>query len=401
MTVWSLDYHARIRTLFFCMLASVLLAPQASAAPNAEYLQAFEFVKQQLERISCLVGKGYPDYTEKGKWIIKGPDEWTAGYFPGMLWKVYDQTRQTVWLERARRWTEPIADFRNDERDLNFGLLFKPTFAEGYRLTADKRYRRIALDAAANYAKRYMPEGKYLCSWGRLDDPKEQGYIIIDSLIDMSLLFWAAQEEFNPFLFEMAQNNSLTILRTAVRDDGSSIQVIELDSQTGWKRRDHHKQAFSVTSCWSRGQGWGIYAFPEIYRYTKDYRFLKAAQKMADYYVAHLPTDFVPYWDFRAPDIPNAVRDSSAASLAAAGLWNLAKLVTDPARQEVYRQTAVKTIDSLTRNYMATGEAADNGRILLHGTLHKPAGIGVDESLIFGDYYYMEALLDLIRDGRD
>ncbi len=377
----------------------VLLLRIAGATPNPDHLQSLEFVKRQLERLCALTGNGYPDYTEKGRWKIKGPDEWTAGYFPGMLWKVYEQTRETVWLERARRWTEPIAAFRHDERDLNFGLLFKPTFAEGYRLTGDKHYRKMALEAAANQAKRHMPEGKYLRSWGQLDDPNEQGFIIIDSLIDMSLLLWAAQEDCNPFLFEVAHDNSLVILQTTVREDGSSVQVVELDPQTGRKLRDHCKQAYSVNSCWSRGQGWGIYAFSEIYEYTKDYRFLKAAQAMADYYLAHVPADFIPYWDFLAPNIPNEVRDSSAAALAASGLLELAHLVTDPSRQRTYHQAAVKTVDSLTRNCLGSGEARDNGRILMHGTLHKPAGIGVDESLIFGDYYFLEALLKLVRES--
>jgi unsaturated chondroitin disaccharide hydrolase len=391
--------QARMRLFLGLGMVLFLLFRNADAASKSEYLQSLEFVKRQLERLCTLAADGYPDYTENGKWKFQGPDEWTAGYFPGMLWKIYEQTHETAWLKRARRWTEPIAAFRHDERDLNFGLLFKPTFTEGYRLTGDENYRQMALEAAANQAKRYIPEGKYLPSWGRLGDPKEQGFIIIDSLIDMSLLFWAAQEEHNPFLFDVAHNNSLVILQATVRKDGSSIQVVELDPQTGHKRRDLSKQAYSINSCWSRGQGWGIYAFAEIYQYTRDYRFLKAAQRMADYYLAHAPSDLIPYWDFLAPNIPNDVRDSSAAALVASGLLELARLVTDPSRQESYHEAALKIVDSLTRNYLASGEARNNGRILMHGTLHKPAGIGVDESLIFGDYYYLEALLKLLRES--
>ena len=382
------------------MLAFALLACSAAPAAQApDYSRTFEFVTRQLNKMCTIVGDRYPDYTVGGKWKSAGPSEWTAGYFPGMLWKVYERTKDPRWLERARRWTEPIAAFRNSGRDLNFGLLFKPTFAEAHRLTGNGMYRQMALEAAAALAKRYMPEGKYLRSWGRLDDPAEQGYIIIDCLIDLSLLFWGAKEEANPLFFQIAHNHALTTLRAAVREDGSSVQVIELDPRTGEKRWDRHKQAYSVSSCWSRGQAWAIYAFPEIYWYTKDYRFLKTAQKMADYYIEHLPADHVPYWDFLAPNIPNEPRDSSAAALAAVGLWELARMAAEPARQRRYREASEKTVASLTSNYLARGAAEAEGRILIHGTLHKPAGIGVDESLIFGDYYYLEALLRML-DGR-
>jgi unsaturated chondroitin disaccharide hydrolase len=382
------------------MLALALLACSAAqGAPAPDYKRASEFVTRQLSKLCAIAGDGYPDYTVSGQWKRTGPSGWTAGYFPGMLWKVYERTKDPVWRERAMRWTEPIAAFRNSDRDLNFGLLFKPTFGAGYRLTSNGAYRQVALEAAAALAKRYMPEGKYLRSWGRLDDPAEQGYIIIDCLIDLSLLFWAATEESNPFFFEIAHNHALTTLRAAVREDGSSIQVIELDPRSGEKRWDRHKQGYSVSSCWSRGQAWALYAFPEIYGYTKDYRFLKAAEKMADYYLAHLPPDYVPYWDFLAPNIPNEPRDSSAAALAAVGLWELARMAAEPARQRRYREAAEKTVASLTGNYLATGGAEAAGRILIHGTLHKPAGIGVDESLIFGDYYYLEALLRVL-DGQ-
>ncbi|MHB8655643.1 MAG: glycoside hydrolase family 88 protein [Terriglobia bacterium] len=373
-------------------------AQSVKAKPAVDYCQAFEFVEKQLEKMSAIVGPSYPDNTVNGRWHTTGPDGWTAGFMPGMMWKVYGRTRDPRWLERARRWTAPIAAFRHDQRDLDFGLLFMPTFAEGYRLTGDPFYRYVLLDAAAAFAKRYVPEGKYLRSWGRVDDPKEKGYIIIDFMMNMNIMFWAAREEKNPRYFEMARNTALVTMRTAVRDDGSSAQVIKLDWRTGEKLSVKHKQAYSDSSCWSRGQAWGIYGFTEIYEDTKDRRFLKTAQKMADYYIANVPSDYVPYWDFLAPNIPDEPRDSSSAAIAASGIWELSKAVTEPSLKKHYRQMAINIVDSLTRNYRATGEAAANGRILLHATLHRPEGIGVDESMIVGDYYYLEALLKIIED---
>ena len=387
-----------MRRCLACLILTACAVPLPASPPagQADYRRTFAQVQRQLDKLGTIAGQGYPTITAAGKWKIVVPSDWTAGYFPGMLWMVYEETKDPAWRDKARRWTEPIAAHRFDETDLNFGLLFKPTFAEGYRLTGDAAYRDVALEAAASMAKRYMPEGRYLRSWGRVDQPARQGYIIIDCLIDLSLLFWAAKEEGNPFFFEMAREHAAVTMHTNVREDGSSIQVVELDPLTGRKLWDRHKQDYSVESCWSRGQGWGIYAFTEVYRYTKDYRFLKTAQKMADYYIAHLPPDYVPYWDFLAPGIPDEPRDSSAAALAAGGLWELSKLVTDPARRSRYEDAARNTMESLTRNYLAS-EEREPGRILLHGTLHKPAGKAIDESLIFGDYYYLETLLKMMR----
>jgi unsaturated chondroitin disaccharide hydrolase len=283
--------------------------------------ETLTLVGQQLARLCDLSGNAYPSHTVQATWQMKAADDWVAGYFPGMLWKMYAHTKDPVWLKRARKWTQPIARFRFDDRDLDFGAMFEPTFVAAWRLTGDRQARQTALEAAASMVKRYMPEGRYIRSWGRVDDPREQGYVIIDCLIDLDLLFWAAREEGNPYYFEIAHQHGLTTLAATVRPDGSSIQVVELDPRTGKKLRDLHKQAYSADSCWSRGQGWGIYMFSRLYRHTKDYRFLKAAQSMADYYLANLPADFVPYWDFRAPGIPHEPRDSSAASLSGVGLW--------------------------------------------------------------------------------
>jgi unsaturated chondroitin disaccharide hydrolase len=376
----------------------ILFGSPLSGMEREDCAKAFAFAQKQLDKLCSIAGKGYPDYTVAGKWKVKGPSEWTAGYFPGMLWIVYEQTKDPLWLERARRWTNPIAAFRNDDRDLNFGLLFMPTFVKGYQLLGDRSYRQTALDAAAAMSRRYMPQGKYIRSWGRVGDPREERIIIIDCLIDLNLLYWAATETGNPRYAGMASNHALVTVNATIRDDGSSRQVVELDPQTGRKLQNRHKQGYSVDSCWSRGQAFGIYALTEVFERTKDERFLNAVEKLADYYVANLPKDYVPYWDFRAPDIPNEPRDSSAAALAAGGLWKLARIIPDPARSQRYRTVALNTLDSLTRNYTAAGEARADGRILVHATLHKPAGLSVDESLILGDYYYLELLSKVMKE---
>ena len=146
------------------------------------------------QRLCALAGSGYPDYTLNGKWKLEGFANWTAGYFAGMLWLMYGETRDPVWLERTRRWTGPIGAFRHDNRDLNFGLSFMPTFVAGCRLTGEPGYKQFAFDAASAMAQRYISGGKYIRSWGTVGGPREQEFIIVHCLIDLDLLYWAAQQ---------------------------------------------------------------------------------------------------------------------------------------------------------------------------------------------------------------
>jgi unsaturated chondroitin disaccharide hydrolase len=369
--------------------------PEVAAV--ADHRQAVAFAGAQLERLCVLAGSGYPDHTVNGKWRLRGPSNWTAGYFAGMLWLMYGHTKDPAWLERARKWTEPIGAFRHEKRDLNLGLSFMPTFVAGHRLTGDATYRRIALDAADSLAARFMPGG-YIRSWGTVGDPKQQEIIIIDCLIDLDLLYWAARQSGNGTFSDIATSHARITVDTAIRPDGSSVQVIELDPRTGRKVADRHKQGISPRSCWSRGQAFGIYALADIYRFTGEARFLDGAERLSGYWLKNIPEDYVPYWDFDAPRTAAEPRDSSAAAMAAGGFWKLSKLVKDKAQAGRYREAAIRTLNALTQRYRASGPAVDEGRILVHATLHKPAGLGIDESMILGDYYYLELLLDVIND---
>lgn len=356
--------------------------------------QTVSFVGQQVARLCTLAGSGYPEYTTGGKWKFVGPSSWVAGYLPGMLWLMYGHTKDEVWAERARRWTEPIAAVRNADGAINFGLLFMPTFVAGYRLTGDRSYRQFALEAATSFAGRYVPEGKYI----RYGSGEQQGFLIIDDLIDLSLLCWAANETGARRLSEIAIDHALVTLSTTVKPDGSSLQAVELDPRTGKKLAARPRQGVSPESCWSRGQAWAIYSLPEIYAYTRDDRFLETAERMANWWIHHVPDDYVPYWDFDAPQAGDTPRDSSAAALCAAGLWALSGVVKDKQRAARFRTTALKTLDSLTARYLAAGDTRANGRILVHATTWKSRGLGVDESLIVGDYYYLELLLKTLQE---
>ncbi|MGH9339853.1 MAG: glycoside hydrolase family 88 protein [Acidobacteriota bacterium] len=374
-------------------LAAAAEPPLARNGQEVAGQGAVSFVAQQLERLCALAGSRYPEYTTGGKWRFVGHSSWVSGYLPGMLWLMYGHTKDAVWAERARRWTDPIAAARNADGPFNFGVMFMPSFVAGYRLTGDASYRQFALDAAASSARRYGADGGYI----RYGSGKDAGVLIIDNLIDLSLLYWAAQELGQPRYSEIATSHALVTLSATVKADGSSLQAVELDPRTGEKIAALPRQGISPESCWSRGQAWAIYSLPEIFRYTRDERFLKVAERMANWWIDHVPDDYVPYWDFDAPRAADTPRDSSAASLAAGGLWELSQLVKEKERAKRYRGMAMKTLDSLTERYLAAHDARANGRILVRATTWKSRGLGVDESLIVGDYYYLELLLKVME----
>jgi unsaturated chondroitin disaccharide hydrolase len=204
-------------------------------------------------------------------------------------------------------------------------------------------------------------------------------------------LFWASKHGGQAEWYNMAVSHALKTRQEHVRPDGSTYHVVTFDPATGLVRSKGTAQGYSATSTWARGQAWAIYGFTMTYRETGDARFLDTARRTADYFLAHLPSAQVPYWDFQAPNIPNEPRDSSAAAIAASGLLELSRLEPDVIRQHNYLSGALAMLGALASPaYLAEGTA--NSAILLHGTNNKPGG-DYDTGLIWGDYYFLEALL--------
>jgi hypothetical protein len=209
--------------------------------------------------------------------------------------------------------------------------------------------------------------------------------------MNLELLFWAAKHGGDPAWYGMALSHALRTARTHVRRDGSTFHVVDFDSETGGVKRKRTRQGYARSSTWSRGQAWAVYGFTIAYQETGDPRLLRVARRTADWYIAHVPPDWVPYWDFDAPGIPNAPRDSSAAAIAASGLLELAALDPDAARAAGYHDAAESTLSWLSSDrYLARGHPEQS--ILLHGTQDRPRG-EYDTGLVFGDYYFIEALL--------
>lgn len=368
-------------------------AGQGSFTPELR-AGALEYIAESMKRTVEAVGDSFPVATEKGVWE-KDAGGWTGGYWAGMCWMMHDFTGDEYWLSQARRYTELLEPNRDDVNNIDVGILFWPSFVHGWISTGDPRYREIGLDGARAMMKRWIPDGGYFQNWGRLGDRARAGFVIIDCLINLDHLFWAFRETGDSAFVTAAASHARQTARAHVREDGSSWQVVEFDPDSGEKLHSLHKQGHSEQTTWSRGQSWGIYGFSRAYLKTGDPFFLETAVRMADWYIENLPEDFVPYWDFQAPGIPDDPRDSSAASMAASGLIELARQVSDPAKARKYRECAENTLASLTRKYLTRDIPGGAQGVLTGGTYFFEIGRGVNEASIWGDFYYLEAILRL------
>ena len=331
-----------------------------------------------------------PWYAEKGKYIGCREDFWVSGFWPGMLWIMYGMTGREYFRDAAWEWDARLEACFVKENNLHHdvGFQFLPTAVIKYKLTGDEQARRRGLLAAGFLAGRFNPAGNFIRAWNQ----DKTGWAIIDSAMNLSLLFWAAEETGDPRFAHIAAAHARTVLTEFIRPDGSVCHVVSFDPFTGKKIDSLGGQGYDGNSAWSRGQAWAVYGMANTWRYTKDGQFLEAAERVAGYFLAHLEKSGLPCWDFRAPDREAEPLDSSAAAIAVCGLLELAEAGTEKA--DFYREAAGKLLGNLELRCGAPGEASWEG-LLLHGTGHRPAGEQVDVSLIYGDYFYLEALARL------
>jgi unsaturated chondroitin disaccharide hydrolase len=372
-----------------CLAISPPVAAQESLEATVE--ADFAFAAERLARTAdALSATAYPHQTTSGgSWSTTSASGWTSGFLPGALWLMYDRTRDAVWKARAERFQRGIEGQKTNTNDHDMWFRVGIPFSNGHRLTRDDAYRKVMVTAAGSLASRYSARVGMIRSWNHPDDFR----VIVDNMLNLEVLFWAARNGGKPAWRDMAISHALRTSRDHVRADGSTFHVVNYDPSTGTLRSRRTHQGYRDWSTWSRGQAWAVYGFTMAYRETGDARFLETARRTADYFTARLPADKVPYWDFQAPNIPNEPRDSSASAVAASGLLELARLEPDGPRAALYRGRAREIINTLsTRAYLAKGTS--NRAILLHGTRSKPAG-DYDTGLIYGDYYFLAALLRL------
>jgi rhamnogalacturonyl hydrolase YesR len=331
-----------------------------------------------------------PRTIENGKLKLVASRDWTSGFFPGVLWFLYEYSGKQEWLTQAKAFTANIEREKTNAGTHDMGFKVYCSFGTGYRLTKDAAYKDIIIQSAKTLSTRFNPKVGCLRSW---DHHKEVwGFpVIIDNMMNLELLFEATKFTGDSSFYKIAVSHANTTLKNHFRPDYSSYHVIDYDTATGAVVKKNTHQGYSHESAWSRGQAWGLYGYTMCYRYTKNPVYLQQAEHIAAFILNHprLPKDLVPYYDFDGPEIPNAPRDASAAAVIASGLYELSGYSKNA---KLYRNTADKIVTNLTKSYRSPiGE--NYGFLLLHSTGSKPSNSEVDVPLNYADYYYLEALL--------
>ena len=337
----------------------------------------------------------FPELTRGDRWSCVENGGWVGGHWVGLLWLAYAYTGDREIGRQAARWAARLAPRQHDSTTHDLGFLFELSHLLGANITGDEGLKPAAAQAARTLTLRYNPRGQFFQAWGPLNAAAQmRGRAIIDTMMNLDMLFWASRETGEPHFAEQALAHALTTLKTQVRPDFSTSHGAEYDPETGQFIEQKTHQGLSAGSCWSRGQAWAVYGYTDCYRATGDTRFLSAARGLAEYMLARMPADSVPFWDYASPLIPHDVRDSSAGAILGSGLLHLAAVESDPLQAERWTGAAEQVLCALWEHY--TSRASVEPSILIHGTRSKPEGMQ-DHGLIYGDYYFMEGLLRLVE----
>ena len=316
--------------------------------------------------------------------------DWTSGFFPGVLWYLHESTSGENWKNAARDFTANIEQEKYNNTTHDMGFKVYCSFGNGYRLTNDQHYKDVVVQAAKTLSTRFHPVVGTIRSWDH--NRHRYGFpVIIDNMLNLELLFEATRLTGDSTFHKIAVSHANKTLLNHFRSDYSTYHVVDYDTISGKALYKKTHQGQSDSSSWARGQSWALYGFTMCYRYTKDPSYLRQAEGVAGFIFNHprLPKDLVPYWDFDAPEIPNAPRDASAGALNASALYELSLYSTNGTS---YRKTADKLLSNLINHYRSpVGE--NKGFLLLHSTGHKTANSEIDVPLSYADYYFMEALL--------
>ncbi|WP_052487054.1 glycoside hydrolase family 88 protein [Gordoniibacillus kamchatkensis] len=354
--------------------------------------QVWERAVAKVALMAGRIGERSPHAAKDGRYDDREHDWWTSGFWPGMLWLMYDRTGDDKFHAAAWSWDEKLERcfLRENRLHHDVGFQFLPAAVAKYLLTGDADGKRRGLAAANFLAGRYNPAGRFIRAW----NGDMIGWAIVDCTMNLSLLLWAAEQSGDPRFRHVALAHADTVLEHFLRADGSARHIVCFDPETGAYSETRGGQGYSPDSAWSRGQAWALHGLAVVYRYSRQDRYLQGAKRVAHYFLAALGGDAVPAWDFRAPNqgLSGEPKDTSAGSIAASGLLELAQLV-GPAEAGLYRESAERIMTALTERYASFGDDRDN--ILSEGTGNKPKNENVNVGLIYGDYYYVEALAKL------
>lgn len=368
---------------------------------KSEVENAIELVIKQIDANMEYFNDKFPSSaTKNNKYEIIENIEWTDGFWTGLLWLAYEYTGKDKYKNLAEK---NVLSFKNrvdkgielDHHDL--GFLYSLSTVSGYKLTGSEIAKAASIKAADKLISRYQETGEFIQAWGELGN-KDHYRFIIDCLLNIPLLYWASDETGDNKYREIASKHFVTSCNNVIRDDASAFHTFYMDSETGNPLRGVTRQGYSDDSAWARGQAWGIYGVPLNYRYTKNESCFNIYEGMTNYFLNRLPKDNVCYWDLIFSDGDNQSKDSSAAAIAVCGMHEMNKYLPEvDENKETYKYAMHNILRSLIENYI-NKDVREGSPVLLHGVYSWHSGKGVDEGNIWGDYFFLEALMRFYKD---
>lgn len=389
-----------MKKLFFWCLLIVFVSAACTIKKNATtgqiVAQSGRQLKYALTQTDPLLGTGEkklvaPRTTGKdGELHMVPTRDWTSGFFAGELWYMYEMTGDKYWEKEARRYTELLEQEKLNGKTHDMGFKMFCSYGNGYRLTKDEQYKEILLQSARTLSTRFSEKTGCIRSWDH-NSHRWKYPVIIDNMMNLELLFWATKETGDSTFYNIAVSHALKTMENHFRDDFSCFHVVDYHPETGAVVAKNTHQGYSDNSAWSRGISWALYGYTMVYRETGDKRFLAQAENVACYIINHprKPEDAIPYWDYDAPEIPDAPRDASAAAVMASGFYELAGYSANISQ---YLSMANRIMKSLSSDAYSASVTSNNGFLLKHSTGSKPYESEVDAPLVYADYYFLEAL---------
>jgi unsaturated chondroitin disaccharide hydrolase len=380
-------------TLHFILFLVASTAAFAQKKPRINVDQAFNTAAQHYTNMLAShqdITK-FPQSTKKdGTPDNRTSEWWCSGFFGGSLWYLFEYTGETKWKEAADKWTKAVEKEKYNTQTHDLGFMLYCPFGNGYRLTKDPAYIEPMVTGAKSLATRFDPKYGLIKSWDKHADCEYP--VIIDNMMNLEFLFWAAKESKDKKLYDIAITHADNTLKHHFRPDYSSYHVVCYLPGTKVFRKKTHQGA-ADSSAWARGQAWALYGYTMMYRETKDKKYLNQAEGIAKFVINHpnLPQDKIPYWDFDAPNLPNEERDASAGAVFASALLELSNY--SKKNKALYFTTAEQMLVSLASPAYTATVNENNNFILKHSVGHKPGNSEINTPIVYADYYYLEALL--------
>ena len=387
--------HRLLRPAFLLALVAGLRAaePALPAVIDSALATSAQQYEWMLAHLPADPAKPLPRTFEHDKLVTIPSADWTSGFFPGSLWYLYEATGEAKWRASAEKFTAYLEPEQHNTGTHDIGFMLYCSYGNGLRLTGNAAYKSVLLNGAKSLSTRFNPTVGAIKSWdhgvGKFTYP-----VIIDNMMNLELMFWAAREGKVARYRDLALKHADTTLANHFRSDHSTFHVIDYDPQNGRVIKKVTHQGITDDSAWARGQAWGLYGYTVMYRETKDPRYLAQAQQIGAFIMNHprLPADKVPYWDFDDPKIPHAPRDSSAAAIICSALLELRGYV-DAAAAASYTAFAEAQLRSLASPAYLAEPGTNGGFLLTHATGNHPKNSEIDVPINYGDYYFLEALL--------